>query len=121
LLSFIDKDVCVVRSSAGPVIVVIVALGLLFLLAYVGAIGPIVRLSDLGYVDAGEDSAIAWIYTPVIVAAENLPPVDFALSWYISLWDGPLPTLPPSSVAPQNPLPPVTPRTSPAANYSAAP
>lgn len=92
------------ERSSGAVVALLVAMFVLAPIVYIAAIGPIVWLESRGFTEITENSVIATIYTPVILLAENVEPIDDALTWYVGVWETPQPA-PVPVVAPVTPMP----------------
>lgn len=62
------------------------AVVVLTVLLYALAAGPLVYLRDTGR-PLMSDETFAWVYHPLIRAEARIPPLGWAMHWYISLWE----------------------------------
>ncbi len=119
-------DKPVKRGSGGGAAVAAIALVAFVLpLIYLLAIGPLVWLSNRGYVSVEPGSFVGRVYYPAEMLAQRCPPFMRAVQLYVNLWESPPPVaLPPVTVAPATaaqPLPAPASTAAPAAAPAAAP
>lgn len=61
----------------------IFAWGLIVLILYILSIGPVLKLTD----DGNTSDVVMFLYTPLILLAQNCEPFGYFLFWYLfSLW-----------------------------------
>lgn len=105
-------------SGGGAAVAAIVLIVIVLPLIYLLAIGPIVWLSNRGYVSVEPDSFIGRVYYPAEMLAQESPPFARAVQTYVSLWQSPPPvqippvTLPPVNAAQLSPAPAAAPPSS---------
>jgi hypothetical protein len=85
-LSDLTAAITLERMRQRKLIATTFAAGLAVFLLYALAAGPLVYLRQTGR-PVMSDATFAWIYHPLIRAEDRIPPLGWAMHWYVGLWE----------------------------------